>query len=79
MNIILYGLTSSFGRSLEQRSHVYVETTIGITGCYYFGATVVTILAHLGHHDTGLTSLFLRKLLGQLASTLEVAIILTFC
>ena len=72
------GFAGSFGRSLEQRSHIYVETAVGITRCHYFGTAVVTVLTHFSYHDTGLTSLFLRKFLSQLTSSVEVAVVLTF-
>mgnify|MGYP007120001470 CR=1 FL=1 len=78
MNVVFYRFTSSFSRSLEQRSHIHVETTVRITRCYYFGTTVMTVLSHLCNHDTRLTSLFFRKLLCQFTSTLEVAIVFTF-
>ena len=78
MNIVFNSFTCSFRRCLEQRSHIHVKTAVGITGRYHFGTTVVTVLSHLRNHDTGLTPLFLRKLLSQFTSTLEVAVVFTF-
>ena len=78
MNVVFNSLASSFRRSLEQRSHIHIEATVSITGCYDFSTTVVTVLSHLCNHDTRLTPLFLRELLGQFTSTFEVAIVFTF-
>ena len=78
MNIVFYRFASCFRRSLEQRSHIHVETTVRITCCYHFSTTVVTVLSHFGNHNTRLTPLFLRKLLSQFTSTLEVAVVFTF-
>ena len=78
MNVVLNRFTGSLDRCLEQGSHIHIEATVGISGCNNLGTAVVTVLAHLGYHDTRLTSLFLRKLLRQFTSTVEVAVILTF-
>lgn len=78
MYVVLDSLTSSLGWSLEQRSHVHVETAVGITGCYYLRTTVVTVLTHLGNHDTGLTAFLLGKLLAEFTCLSEVCIALTF-
>ena len=78
MHVVLHGLAGSFGRSLEQRAHVHVEATVGIARSHDFRTTVVPVLTHLGYHDTRLTTLFLGKLLAQLASLGEVCIILAF-
>ncbi len=59
-------LAGSFSRSLEQRSHIHVETTVGITGSYNLSTTVVSVLTHLSDHDTRLATFFLGKL-GQSA------------
>ena len=79
MNVVLNRFTGSLGRCLEQGSHIHIEATVSITGCYDFSTTVVTVLSHLCNHDTRLTPLFLRELLGQFTSTFEVAIVFTSC
>ena len=76
MNVILDSLTGSLGGSLEERTHVDVETAVGITRCYYLGAAVVSVLTHLGNHDTRATALFLCKLLGEAASFLIIGVAL---
>ena len=76
MYVVLHGLTGSLLRSLEQRTHIYVETTIGITGSYDLSTTVVTILTHLSDEDTRTTAFLLCELVGKLLGLLEVAIIL---
>ena len=78
VNVVLHSLTGSLGRSLEQRSHIYVETTVRVTGSDHFSATVVSVLTHLSDHDTRLTALFLSELLAKLASFLEVCVFLSF-
>ena len=78
MNVVFHCVTSSFGRSLEQRSHIYVETTVGITCCNYFCTTVVSVLSHLGNHDTRTAAFLLCKFFGQFASSCEVCILFTF-
>ena len=65
-----------FGGCLEQGTHIHVESTVGIAGSYHLCATVVTVLTHLCHHDTGATSFLLGELLGQCACLLEVRIVL---
>ena len=42
---------------LEKWTHINIKTDIGISCGYNFCATVVTILTHLGNHDTWLTTL----------------------
>ena len=76
MDIVLYSLTSSLGRRLEQRSHIHVEATVSITCSHHFCTTVVTILPHLSDEDTRTTTLSLGKLIGHLLGLLEVCIIL---
>ena len=78
MDIVFNRFASCFGRCLEQRTHVDVETAIGISRSYHFGAAVVSVLPHLRNHDARLTALFLGKLSGQLASPFEVCIFLRF-
>ena len=74
--IVLHSLLGSLFRSLEQRSHIHVEAAISITRCYNLGTTVVTVLTHLGNHDTRLTTFFLGKLCRQTAGFLEVCVVL---
>ena len=76
MDIVLNSLASSLGRCLEQRSHIYIEATVGITSSYNLSTTVVTILTHLGDEDTRTTTFLLCELISQLACQLEVAIVL---
>ena len=76
MHVVFDRLTRSLGRRLEERTHVHVETAVGVTRSYHLGAAVVSVLAHLGDHDTRLTALLLGELLGQFAGTLEVAVVL---
>ena len=78
VNVVFYSLAGSFGRSLEQRSHIHVETTVCITCSYNFSTTVVSVLTHLSDHDTRLATFFLGKLGSQLTSLLEVCIFLSF-
>src|SRR5574344_2529378 len=61
MNVILNSLLCSLFRSLEQRSHIYVKSAIGITCCNNLSSTVVTILPKFCKHNTWLTTLFLSK------------------
>ena len=77
VHVVLYRVAGSLFGCLEQRSHIYVESAIGITRCNDFGAPIVSVLPHLGNHDTRLTPLFLGKCLGQLARIAEVAVF--FC
>ena len=78
MNIVFHSFTGSFGRSLEQRSHIYVETTVCITCSNHFRTAVVSILSHLGNHDTRTATFFLCKFFGQFASFCEICIFFTF-
>ena len=78
VDIVLHGLASCFCGSLEQGTHIHVEATIGITGGYYLGTAVVTILTHLGNHDTGTAALLFCILFSQLTSLLKVLVILGF-
>ena len=78
IHVVLDSLASSLSRCLEQRAHIDVETAVGIAGSYYLGTTVVTVLTHLGYHDTRATALLLCKLFGQLTSLLEVLVVLGF-
>ena len=49
------------------------------TACgYNLGAAVVTVLTHLGNHDTGLTALLLCELCCKLAGSLKVCVFLAF-
>ena len=66
VDVVLNGLASSLGRSLEQRSHIDVEATVCISRSHYFCTTVVTVLTHLGYEDTGAATFLLGELIGQL-------------
>ena len=79
VNVVFHGLTGSFRGGLEEGTHVYVKSTVGIAGCYYLGATVVTVLTHLGNHDTGLTALLLGKFLTHFLCAAEFGILFCFC
>ena len=78
VNVVLNSLACSLGGSLEQRSHIHVKSAVGITCCHYLCTTVVTVLTHLGNEDTWTTSFLLCELLSELASQIEVAVVLTF-
>ena len=78
MDVVLNRLAGCFGGSLEQRAHVNVKTAVGIAGGYHLGTAVVTVLAHLGDHDTGLTSFALGEFFAHLLSLHEVRISLGF-
>ena len=78
MHVVLDSLASSLGRSLEQRAHIYVEATVGISRSYHLGTTVVTILSHLRNHDTRLTALFLGKFFAQFRCPNEIGIFFGF-
>ena len=78
MHIVLHSLTSSLGRSLEQRAHVNIKATVGISCRHNLSATVVTVLTHLGNHDTGLTTFALGKFFTHFLSFLKIGIILGF-
>ena len=78
VNVVFHSLTGGFCRSLEQRSHIDVESAVGITGSYNFGTAVVAVLAHFGNHDTGLTTFALGEFLDHLAGLEEVGIVLCF-
>ena len=49
-----------------------------ITGCNNFCTTVVSVLTHLGDHDTWLTTFSLSELLTHLLCFLEVRIVFSF-
>ena len=76
MHIVLDSHTSSLFRGLEQRSHIHVEATVGITCCHYLCTTVVTVLTHLGNEDTRTTTLLLSKLVGKALGLREVFVVL---
>ena len=78
MDVVLNSLAGGFGRSLEQWSHINIETTVGISCCYYLCTTVVTVLSHLGNEDTWATTFFLCKLFCELTSNIEVLVVLAF-
>ena len=59
-------------------SHIDVEAAVGIAGSYNLGATVVTVLAYLGNHDTGLTAFALGKFGCHLLGALEVGVLFCF-
>ena len=76
--VVLNSLASGLFGSLEQGSHVHVESAVGISGSYHLCTAVVTVLAHLGHHDTWTAAFLLGKFLGELAGLLKVCIVLAF-
>ena len=78
MDIVLDSLAGRLGRSLEERTHIHVKTAVGVTGGYNLGTAVVTVLTHLGNHDTGLTALLLSELCCKLAGSLKVCVFLAF-
>ena len=74
VNVVFNSLAGCLGRGLEERAHIYVEAAVGITGCYYFSTTVVTVLTHLGNHDTGLAAFAFCEVLTHLLSFDEVRV-----
>lgn len=78
MNIVFYGFASSFLRSLEQRSHVNIKTTVCKSCSYNFCTTVMSVLSHFGNHYTRTATLFLCKFFSQFASSCEICILFTF-
>ena len=78
VDVVLHSLTGCLCGSLEQRTHVDVETAVGITGGNHLGAAVVTVLTHLRNHDTGLATFALSEVSHSLAGLLEFGITLLF-
>ena len=71
VHVVLDGLLGGLGGSLEQRTHVDIEAEVGIAGGDDLGAAVVTVLSHLGNHDTGATTLEFGELVGESLCFLE--------
>src|SRR5690554_4926292 len=71
VHIVFHSLLGCFGRGLEQGTHVHVETNVGITCSHHLGTAVVSVLAHLGHHNAGLTALCFGKFARQCLSLLK--------
>ena len=78
VHVVLYGLACSFGRCLEQRSHVDIETAVGITRGTNLGSTVVPVLPHFGNHDTRPAAFLPGELFRQLACFGEVGVCFAF-
>ena len=78
VNVVFHSLTGGFCRSLEQRSHIDVESAVGITGGYYFCAAVVAVLTHLGDHDTWLSTFAFCEILAHLLGADEVGVLFCF-
>ena len=78
VHIILHGLAGSLGRSLEEGTHVDVETAVGISGGNHLGAAVVAVLAHFGNHDSGLAAFAAGEVFDHLLCADEVGIVLCF-
>lgn len=78
MYVVLNSLPCSLCRSLEQRPHIDIKTTVGIAGSNHFRTAVMTVLPHFGNHYTGLATLSFRKFLSHGTSLEEVGIILCF-
>ena len=62
VHVVLHSLLGSLFGSLEQGSHIDIESAVGITCSNDFGTTVVAVLTHFGNHDTRLPALFLGEL-----------------
>ena len=77
MQAILNCFTRSLCWSLEQWSHIHVETTIRITRRNDLGATVMSVLPHLCHEDTRTAAFSFCKLICQLTCFLKVGVVLT--
>ena len=78
VDVVLDSHTGSLFGSLEQRTHIHVEATVGITCCHYLCTTVVTILTHLGNENTWTATFLLGKLVGKALGLLEFLIVLRF-
>src|SRR5579871_1456711 len=63
MDVGIDGVFRDFLGRLKQRADVDIETEIGKGGSYDFGASVVTVLAHLCHQHARTTALMLGKTL----------------
>src|SRR5262249_31644481 len=65
VNVVFDRVACYFGRRLEERSDIDVETEIGECGCDDLRAAIVPILSHLGDQDSRPTPLdtleFTRK------------------
>ena len=58
-------------RLLKERSYIHVESQVGIRGGHHFGATVVTILSHLGDKNARAAAMGLGKLVCGFADLVE--------
>lgn len=78
VDVVFDCLASGFGRGLEQRAHVDVEAAVGVAGGYDFGSAVVTVLTHLGDHNSGLATFLLCESLAHLLGFDEVGVMFSF-
>ena len=56
MYVIFNRLFGHFGRSLEKRANIHIESNISKSGTYNFGTPVMSILTHFCNHDPWLTA-----------------------
>ncbi len=78
MHIVLDSFPRRLGRCLEERSHVNVETAIGVSRCHDFCSAVVPVLPHFCDKDARTTSFLLCKLFCQLTGFLKVGVVFAF-
>ena len=79
MHVVFDGLFGGFGRGLEQRPHIDVESDVGVTGSDYLRAAVVPVLTEFSDHDAGLSTLLFGKLLGHLFGLRKTFVVFHFC
>ena len=78
MHIVFDGLACGFCRGLEQGTHVDIEPAVGVACCYDFSSAVVTVLSHLGYHDTWLATFASCEVGTHFLGFLEVRVVLCF-
>ena len=78
MNIIIHRILCCFFWSLEQRSDIHVKAHVREGCSNNFGATVMTVLAHLRNHDTRTTTFEFFKVICHLAYFFDYIVIFKF-
>ena len=61
VHIVFNRLAGAFFGRLEQGADVHIKAQVGKSGCYHFGAPVVSVLAELGNHHTRAPALGIGK------------------
>ena len=78
VNVIIHSVLCGFFWSLEQRSDIHVKAHIR-EGCSdNFGATVMTVLAHLRNHDTRATTFEFFEVICHLTNFFDDIVIFIF-